>query len=300
MKEINVGDTVLDINSDSLPLGGYEEIKPNIYSNFYPNEPSQYKELKKALEELQIQDSSLTLESINSPLLGPGFLCGFLGLLHREIISERIKREYNCENISTAPSITYRITDKKENKIEIKEPHRISKIEKIKLIEELLVITNITFPEEYLGDIIQLCQSKRGVYHSEDWKIDSFYQLKYYLPFAEVINDFQDKLKSISQGYASFDYEIVGFRSSDIVKIDILLNGQLVPDLSFFVHRQFAYSRAKIICENLKQNLSPQSFSIPIQACIGNQVIARETLPALRKDVTGYLYGGDRTRKMKL
>jgi len=300
MREVKVGDTVLDLNNNSSPLPGYQEVKPNVYSNLYPGDSSQYKEFKKALEELQIQDSSLSLESIESQLLGPGFRCGFLGLLHREVICERLRKEFNCEIITTPPSVTYRVTCSNGEVLENNNPQKIPTKDKIKKIEELFISLNITTLEEHLGIISQLCQNKRGIYQSQEWKTGSLYQLNYHLPFAEFILDFHDKIKSISHGYASFNYQIIGFYPSDIVKIDILLNGQPVPDLSFLVHRNSAYERAKIICERLKETLNQQNFTVPIQACIGNQVIARETLPALKKHVTGNLYGGDRTRKMKL
>ncbi|CAJ0824579.1 22174_t:CDS:2 [Entrophospora sp. SA101] len=229
MREVKVGDTVFDLNNDATPLAGYQEIKPNVYSNLYPSDSSQYKEFKKSLEELQIQDSSLSLETIDSQLLGPGFRCGFLGLLHREIICERLQKEFNCEIINTPPSITYRITFFQGEVIETNNPQKIPSNDKVKTIEELFISLNITTPEQHLGAISQLCQNKR---------------------------------------------------------VDILLNNQLIPDLSFLVYRDFAYERAKVICENLKETLNRQTFTVPIQACIGKQVIARETLPALKKHVT--------------
>jgi GTP-binding protein LepA len=301
MQEVKVGDTVLDLNNNSSPLPGYQEIKPNVYSNLYPSESSQYREFKKALEELQIQDSSLSLEPVDSQLLGPGFRCGFLGLLHREIICERLKKEFNCEIITTPPSINYRVTFANGETIETNNPKKISTKDKIKNIEELFISLSITTPEEHLGAISQLCQNKRGIYQSQEWKTDSLYQLTYHLPLAEFILDFHDKIKSISHGYASFNYQIIGFFPSDIVKINILLNNQLIPDLSFLVHRTFAHERAKIICENLKKTLNQQTFMVPIQAVIGNQVIARETLPALKKRVGSRIHGGGSLdRKMKL
>ncbi|CAG8496997.1 4400_t:CDS:2 [Ambispora leptoticha] len=224
MREVKVGDTVFDLDSDALPLEGYQEIKPNVYSNLYPSDSSQYKEFKKALEELQIQDSSLSLESIDSQLLGPGFRCGFLGLLHREIICERVQKEYELEIIVSPPSVTYQIVYANDEILETNNPQKIPSKDKVKSFKELYISLDITTPEEYLGAISELCQ----------------------------------------------------------------------------IHQDFAYDRAKVICERLKTTLNKQNFSVPIQACIGKQVIARETLPALKKHVTGNLYGGDRTRKMKL
>src|SRR6185295_16351021 len=194
MREVKVGDTVFDLNNNSLPLAGYQEIKPNVYSNLYPSESSQFKEFKKALEELQIQDSSLSLEAIDSQLLGPGFRCGFLGLLHREVICQRIQKEYNCEIITTPPSITYRIIFANGESLATNNPQKISTKDKIKNIEELFISLNITTPEEHLGDISQLCQNKRGIYQPQEWKTGSLYQLNYHLPFAEFILDFHDKI----------------------------------------------------------------------------------------------------------
>jgi GTP-binding protein LepA len=301
MREVKVGDTILDLNNNSVPLAGYQEIKPNVYSNLYPSDSSRYKEFKKSLEELQIQDSSLSLEPTDSQLLGPGFRCGFLGLLHREIIGARLEKEFNCEIITTPPSINYRIIFARGEMIEVNNPQKIPTKDKIKNIEELFINLDITTPEEHLGKISQLCQNKRGIYQSQEWKTGSLYQLTYHLPFAEFILDFHNEIKSISHGYASFSYQIIGFQPSDIVKTDILLNNQLIPDLSFLVHRNFAHERAKSVCENLKKTLNQQTFTVPIQAAIGNQIIARETLPALKKNVISRIHGGGSLdRKMKL
>ncbi|CAG8549510.1 4752_t:CDS:2 [Racocetra fulgida] len=244
MREVKVGETVLDINNDSPPLAGYQESKPNVYSNLYPGDSSQYKEFEKALVELQVQDSSLSLEKIDSQLLGPGFRCGFLGLLHREIICERMQKEYQCEIIITPPSIIYRITYQNGKTAEIINPQKVLPNQKIKLIEELFISCLITTPLEYLGAISQLCQNKRGVY--------------------------------------------------------LLLNKQIVADLSFFVHENFAYERARLLCEKLKTTLNPQNFVVPIQACIGNKIIARETLPALKKNVTAKLYAKQKSGKKRM
>ncbi|CAG8448193.1 812_t:CDS:2 [Racocetra fulgida] len=291
MREVKVGDTVFDLNNNASALAGYQEVKPTVYSNLYPSDSSHYKEFKKSLEELQIQDSSLSLEPIDSQLLGPGLRGGFLGLLHREIIKGRLEKEYDCEIIITPPSIDYQIILSSGETIEVNNPQKIPTKDKMKIIEELFINLNIATPEEQLGEISQLCQDKRG----------SLYQLNYHLPFAEFILDFHDKIKSISHGYASFDYQMIGFRPSDIVKIDILLNNQLIPDLSFLAHRSSAYGRAKTTCEQLKMTLNRQNFPVPIQAVDGNHVIARETLPALKKNVISRIHGGGALdRKMKL
>lgn len=300
-RKVKVGDTVLDLNNNSPPLAGYQEIRPNVYSNLYPLESTQYKEFRKALEELQIQDSSLSLETIDSSLLGSGFRCGFLGLLHQEIIETRIRKEYNCEIITTPPSVTYRVIFANGKILETNNPQQISGPDKISTIEELFIELSINTPKEYLGEINQLCQNKRGTFQSQEWKSGSFSQLIYHLPFAEFIADFHDKIKSISHGYASFTYQLVGFYPSDIVKVDILLNNQIIPDLTFLVHRQFAYEKAKTACQHLKTTLNRESFMVPIQACIGKQVIARETLPALKKNVISRIHGpGSLDRKKKL
>ncbi|KLL01807.1 MAG: GTP-binding protein LepA [Mycoplasmataceae bacterium RC_NB112A] len=300
-RQVKVGDTVLDLNNHNPPLPGYQEIKPNVYSNLYPLDSSQYKEFHKALEELQIQDSSLSLESVDSLLLGSGFRCGFLGLLHQEIIEARLQKEYNCEIITTPPSVTYRIIFANGEVLEINSPQQITANKKIKLIEELFIELTITTPKDYLGDINQLCQEKRGIFQFQEWKSGSLYQLGYQLPFAEFIDDFHDKIKTISHGYASFTYRVIDFYPSDIVKVDILLNNQLIPDLSFLIYRHSAYSKAKSICQRLKETLNRESFMVPIQACIGKQVIARETLSALKKNVTSRIHGpGSLDRKMKL
>lgn len=298
IKDVKVGDTVFEFEKESLPMKGYKEIKPNVYSNIYPLETSDYKNLKNSLEQLQIQDSSLIIENVDSQLLGRGFRCGFLGSLHCEIINQRIKKEYGCKIINTIPSINYQITFSNGSVSEINNFQKI-KNEEIKSIKESFINIIINTPKEYIGKISQLCNEKRGIYKSQEWKSDYFYQIIFDLPFSEFIIDFHDKIKSISRGYASFNYEILGFFSSDIVKVDILLKNQIIPDLSFLVFRKFAQERSRNICSNIKENLRRQNFIVPIQACIGNKIIARETLGALSKNVTGNMYGGDRTRKMK-
>jgi len=300
IKEIKIGDTVMDFDSLEKPLEGYEEIKPNVFSNLYPENSEQYKNFCKSLEELHIQDSSLVLEKIDSNLLGLGFRCGFLGLLHREIICERLKKEYNQEIIITSPNINYKIFFFNGKVLETNNPQKINFYDRIKKIEELFISININVQEKYLEKIFELCKKKRGIYQFKNWKMDSLYVVNYHLPFSEFILDFHDKIKSISNGYASFDYKKVDFRESDIEKVDIALNGQIISDLSFFAHKYSSYKRSKDICQNLKKTLNKQNFSLSIQAIINNKIIVRETLTALSKNVTGNLYGGDRTRKMKL
>lgn len=300
MRDIKVGDTILNYQSTSNSLPGYQEIKPNVYANLYPSDSSSFKEFKQSLSELQIQDSALVLEPIDSQLLGRGFNCGFLGLLHKDIICARLQKEYKCDVIVTIPSVIYQITDTKGKIWETNNPQNFPDNNKIKDVKELFIFLTITTPKEFTGKIIELCQDKRGKQLSHEYKTDDLYQLVYQLPFAEFIVDFHNKIKSISHGFASFKYCLAEFKSSTIVKVDILLNGQLIPDLSFLVHRKSAYERAKNFCKIIEQSLSRQNFNIPIQACIGKQVIARETISAFRKDVTSHLYGGDRTRKEKL
>ena len=301
MKEVRVGDTVSELLSENVKaLPGYKSLKPNLYSNLYPEDTSKYKELKKAIEELQIQDGSLFIESIESNLLGPGFRCGFLGLLHKEIIQERVKQEYNLEIITTPPSVTYQISLLNGKTLEVSNPQKFPSFNEIKTIKEMFIMLTLTTPERYMGAINIICQNKRGIYNSGDLKSGDLWQIKYEIPFGEFIFDFNDKIKSASQGYASFDYEFLSFRDSRIVKVDILLNSEPIDDLSFLVHQTFAHERSKEICAQLKETLNPQNFEVPIQACIGKKIISRETLKALRKDVIGKCYGGDITRKKKL
>lgn len=301
IRDTQVGDTIVDIsNENPVSLPGYQKLKPNIYSNFYPNDTSEFNDFKKALLELQLQDSCLTLENVESNILGSGFCCGFLGLLHREIIQERIKQEYSLEVILTAPTTNYRLMLSNGTTIEATNPQKMPEWGKVKAVQELFINLMIITPQEYIGSIMELCQHKRGTYQDTQLKTDIWWQVNYELPFAEFVVDFSDQLKSLSRGFASCDYQFIGFRPAKIVRIDILLNGQIVPDLSFLVHQQFAEERSRAICQRLKETLSRQSFAVPIQACIGSKVIARETLSALKKNVTGNLYGGDRTRKMKL
>ncbi|WNE41436.1 MAG: Elongation factor 4 [Mycoplasmataceae bacterium] len=300
MKDVRVGDTVSDAmeKTDSLP--GYKILKSNLYSNIYPEETIRYKDLKKAIEELQIQDNSLQLEPIESNLLGPGFRCGFLGLLHQEVIQERIKQEYELEIITTPPSVTYQLNLYNGKILEISNPQKFPSLNEVRSISELFISLTITTPEKYLGSVNIVCQNKRGIYKNGDLKAGDLWQINYEMPFAEFIFDFNDKVKSVSQGYASFEYEFIGFREAKIVKVDILLNNEAVSDLSFLVHQIFAYERSRDICIKLKETLNPQNFEVPIQACIGKKIISRETLKAMRKDVIGKCYGGDITRKKKL
>jgi GTP-binding protein LepA len=220
--------------------------------------------------------------------------------LHREIICERIKQEYNLELILTDPTVNYQLILSNGQAIETANPQKMPELNKIKEIRELFINLIIITPQDYCGIVLELCQKKRGIYQDTQLKTDIWWQITYELPFAEFIIDFTDQLKSLSHGFASFDYQFIGFRTGEVIRVDILLNKQLIPDLSFLIHRQFAETRSREICLNLKQTLNRQNFAVPIQACLGSKVIARETLPALQKHVTGNLYGGDRTRKMKL
>ena len=299
-KEINIGDTVLDVKKTASPFNFYEKIKPNVYSNIYPRNNFEYKKLKNALTSLQIQDNSLSLENIDSELLGPGFCCGFIGILHQEIIIERLEKEYSCEIFNTYPSVTYRLTTFDNKIIETKNPQKIPPNNKIKSFEELFIYLKITTPLEYLGNISQLCQEKRAIYQNQELKTESISQLIYHLPFSEFITDFNERLKSFSHGYSSIDYQIIGFFISDIVKADILLNNQVIADFSFLAHRTSVYEKARKVCKQIGEKIKRENFSVIIQARVGSKIIVRETLSPFKKNVTGKLYGGDRTRKMKL
>ena len=301
IQDTQVGDTVVDAQEiNSLPLLGYQKLKPNVYSNLYPSDSSRFKELQRALKELQLQDSSLTFESVESSILGQGYCCGFLGLLHREIIQERIQQEYQLELLTTFPSVTYRLISQQGKIIETANPQKMPPWNQIKETQEPFIDLKIITPQEYWGNICQLCQNKRGIYQGTEIKTGVWCQVAYQLPFAEFITDFTEQLKSLSRGFASLTYQLSDFRSAPIFRVDILLNKILIPDLTFLTHQQFLLTKSRYLCLKLKETLSRQNFAVPIQACFGQKVIARETLPALGKHVTGNLYGGDRTRKLKL
>ena len=301
VKDTRVGDTVTHVGrAVTQPLPGYRPAVPMVFCGIYPLDGAKYEDLREALEKLQLNDASLLFEPETSIALGFGFRCGFLGLLHMEIIIERLEREYNMELITTAPSVIYRITRTNGEVVDIDNPTNFPNPSEIEQAEEPIVNANIILPSEYVGAIMELCQERRGVYKDMKYVDPQRVNLHYELPLNEIIYDFFDALKSRTRGYASFDYEMLGYRKSDLVKLDILLNGDVVDALSFIVHADRAYGRGRRICEKLKETIPRQLFEVPIQAAIGGKIIARETVKAVRKDVLAKCYGGDITRKKKL
>ena len=299
--DTRVGDTVTTVeNGTPEPLPGFKKAQPMVYSGIYAADSAKYPELREALEKLQLNDAALTFEPETSAALGFGFRCGFLGLLHMEIIQERLEREFNLDLITTVPSVIYRITKKDGTVLMIDNPLDIPVPEEIEISEAPIVKANILTPNDYVGSIMQLCQDRRGTFIDMKYMENDRVELHYHLPLAEIIYDFFDALKSRSKGYASLDYELLGYEPSKLVKLDILLNGDLVDALSFIVFADNAYSRGRKIVEKLRDNIPRQLFEIPVQAAIGGKVIARETVRAMRKDVLAKCYGGDITRKKKL
>ena len=301
LSSVQVGDTITDAENPSLtPLPGYKQMKPMVYCGIYPIESNKYPALKEAIEKLKLNDAALTFEPETSSTLGFGFRMGFLGLLHLEIISERIEREFNIEIIATTPSVNYEINLTDGSTIFIDNPSMMPDRVKIKEIKEPYIFTNILVPTEYIGPIMELCQDKRGIYKSIDYLDTTRVNIHYELPLSEIVYDFFDRLKSSTKGYASFDYEVIGYKVSDLVKMDILLNGEAVDALSLIVHRDFAYDRGRRMVDNLKNIIPRQMFEVPVQAVIGSKVLARSDIKAMRKDVLAKCYGGDITRKRKL
>jgi len=299
--DVRVGDTVTTSeggSKDALP--GYKEVKPMVYCGIYPADGARYDDLKEALEKLQLNDASLSFEAETSVALGFGFRCGFLGLLHMEIIQERLEREYNLDLVTTAPSVEYNVIKTDKTVLSIANPTNLPEPSLIDYMEEPIVKAEIMTPKDYVGSIMELCQERRGTYIDMTYLDDTRVSLTYDLPLNEIIYDFFDALKSRTRGYASFDYELKGFEKSDLVKLDILLNGEMVDALSFIVHKDKAYQRGRRIAEKLKDAIPRQLFEIPIQAAVGGKIIARETVRAMRKDVLAKCYGGDITRKKKL
>ncbi len=299
--DTKVGDTITDANNPAAqPLPGYRQVNPMVFSGIYPVDGAKYEDLREALEKLQLNDASLTFEPETSVALGFGFRCGFLGLLHMEIIQERIEREYNLDIITTAPSVVYQITLKSGEQILVDNPTNYPLQDTIEVAQEPMIKASILTPTEFVGNIMELCQDRRGIYKNMKYLDETRAELYYDLPLNEVVYDFFDVLKSRTKGYASFDYEWMGFVPSKLVKLDILLNGEPVDALSFIVHTDKAYARARRIAQKLKEHIPRQLFEVPIQAAIGGKIIARETVKALRKDVLAKCYGGDITRKKKL
>ncbi len=301
VSEARVGDTVtLKSNPAPAALPGYRKVNPMVFCGIFPADGAHYQDLREALERLQLNDASLTFEPETSVALGFGFRCGFLGLLHMEIIQERLEREYDLDLITTAPSVIYRITQTDGSVLYIDNPTNYPDPGSIAMAEEPIAEAHILAPKEYVGNIMELCQQRRGVFHDMKYLDQTRVDIHYDLPLNEIVYDFFDALKSRTKGYASFDYELKGYVKSDLVKLDILLNGDMVDALSFIVFAGSAYTRGRKMCEKLQANIPRQLFEVPIQAAIGGKIIARETVRAMRKDVLAKCYGGDITRKKKL
>lgn len=301
VKDTRVGDTITQADHPcEKPLPGYKKVTSMVYCGLYPADGAKYNDLREALEKLQLNDASLFFEPETSIALGFGFRCGFLGLLHLEIIQERLEREYNLDLVTTAPSVIYRVHKKNGDMIELTNPSNLPDPTEIDYMEEPIVSAEIMVTTEFVGAIMTLCQERRGIYNGMEYMEETRALLKYALPLNEIIYDFFDALKSRSRGYASFDYEMKGYERSQLVKLDILINKEEVDALSFIVHAESAYERGRKMCEKLKEEIPRHLFEIPIQAAVGGKVIARETVKAVRKDVLAKCYGGDITRKKKL
>ena len=299
--KVAVGDTItLEDNPALEPLCGYKPMKPMVFSGIFPIEASKYDDLKEALEKLKLNDASLEFTPENSVALGFGFRTGFLGLLHMDIILERLEREFNLETIATTPSVVYKVGLTSGEEIEVSSPNEMPEKVKISYIKEPYIYTNIISPTEFIGPIMTLCQNKRGIYDTTEYIDETRVNIHYYIPLGEIIYDFYDKLKSYTKGYASFDYEVSDYRVSKLVKMDILLNGDIVDALSVIVHEDFAYNKGREIVTKLRKTIPRQMFEVPIQASIGSKVIARENVSAMKKNVLAKCYGGDVSRKRKL
>jgi len=304
IQDTRVGDTItLADNPAEEPIPGFEEVKPMVFSGIYPTDTDDFEELRGALEKLQLNDASLTYEPESSSALGFGFRVGFLGLLHMEIIQERLEREFDLDLITTVPNVEYRV-ELEDNKdgayVEVDTPEEMPHYGDIKAVYEPYVSADIITPDDYIGNVIQLCEDRRGIYGSQEWLDTQTVKINYELPLADIVFDFYDNLKSVSRGYASFDYEFTEYRESDLVKLSVLINEEPAEPLSTIVHRDKAYEVGRKLCKKLKDVIPKQLFEIPIQASIGSRIVARETIKAQRKDVTAKCYGGDVSRKKKL
>ncbi len=301
IEDVAVGDTVTDaLNPAKEPLPGYKKVQPVVFCGIFPLDGSKFNDLKDAIGKLKLNDASLTYEPDSSVALGFGFRCGFLGLLHMEIIQERIEREFNMEIITTAPSVSYRVFKTDGEMLMVDNPSHLPPPSDIDYMEEPMVKAEVFIPPDYVGAIMELCQERRGTFKNMEYLDSKRVRIEYRLPLNEIVYDFFDELKSRTKGYASFDYELVGYERSNLVKLDILLNGEICDALSLIVHEERAYGRGRTLCENLKNAIPRQLFEIPVQAAIGGKIIARETVKAVRKDVLAKCYGGDITRKKKL
>ena len=301
ISEAKVGDTITsDSRPTQTPLAGFRVMKPMVFSGLYPIEPSDYDRLREALEKLGLNDSSLVYEPETSIALGFGFRCGFLGLLHMEIVKERLEREFELELITTAPTVIYRATDKKKEVFYVNNPSELPTPDRLEMVEEPYVLVSLHTPGAYLGAIFDLCIKKRGIQRDIKYVTQDRVIVEYEIPLSEIVFDFYDKLKSISRGYASMDYDPVGYKQSDLIKLDVLVNGDAVDALSIIVHKEKVNERARDLIAKLRSLIPRQLYEVVIQAAIGNRIIARESVKALRKDVTAKCYGGDVTRKRKL
>ena len=301
ISDVHVGDTItLDSNPAEEKLPGYKPMKPMVYCGLYPIESNKFEDLREALEKMKLNDAALAFEPETSKALGFGFRCGFLGLLHMEIIEERIEREFGIDLIATSPSVVYEVLLTDGSKIMVDSPSKMPKREVVSKTLEPYVKTSIFTPSEYIGPIMELCQDKRGTFINMEYLDQERVTIHYEIPLSEIVYDFFDKLKSYTKGYASFDYEVIGYKESNLVKMDILLNGDIIDALSVIVHKDFAYNRGKVVVEKLKEIIPRQMFEVPIQAAIGTHVIARTDIKAMRKNVLAKCYGGDVTRKKKL
>lgn len=299
--DTRVGDTVTSVkNPASAPLEGYRKLNPMVYCGLYPIDTAKYVDLREALEKLELNDSALQYEPETSQALGFGFRCGFLGLLHMEIIQERIEREFNIDLITTAPSVIYHVKMTDGTEVQVANPSEMPDPQKIMSIEEPYVKASIMVPNDYVGAVMEICQRKRGNFLTMDYIDTTRVNILYELPLSEIVYDFFDQLKSSTKGYASFDYELIGYNPSKLVKMDILLNSEQVDALSFIVHKDFAYDRGKVIVEKLKELIPRQQFEVPVQAAVGQKIVARSTIKAMRKNVLAKCYGGDISRKRKL
>jgi GTP-binding protein LepA len=301
LEDVKMGDTItLNKKRAESPLSGFKEVKPMVFCGLYPTENTEYNLLKESLAKLKLNDASFIFEPETSNALGFGFRCGFLGMLHMEIIQERLEREFGFELIATMPNVVYHVFNKKGVKLFIDNPSDFPELNEINYVEDPVVKTTIFTPTKYMGAIMELCKSKRGLFHKTEYLSDDRAVIYHFIPLCEIIVDFFDQLKSGTKGYASLDYEFFGYKQSDLIKLEILIAGKPVDALCCIVHREFAFHNAKKIAEKLRQEIPRQQFEVPIQAVIGGKIIARETVKAFRKDVIAKCYGGDITRKRKL